>query len=99
MCAIQNWGRIWVERPNAILFEEICIYYMHFVCCNAYILWIVIIIESMLYVYWVNFVWSALPNVFLLVKFVSSVIQYVLMSAHHRFGMLEHTIYLRLFKI
>jgi hypothetical protein len=93
ICVVQNWGRVWVERPNAILFgsndlmlyclgrtahcyivwverpiailfEEICIYYMHFVCCNAYILWIMLIIESMLYVYWVNFVWSALPNVF-----------------------------------
>jgi hypothetical protein len=83
MCAHQNWGRhwverpnfilfgsnvpmlyclgrtpqcyivwVWVERPNTILFEEICIYYMHFVCWNAYILWTMLIIESMLYVFW-----------------------------------------------
>jgi hypothetical protein len=77
MCAHPNWGRVWVERPNAILFEEICIYYMHFVCWNAYILWNMLIIESMLYVFWMNCVWSAVPNVFLL---VSSGLPYVLMS-------------------
>jgi hypothetical protein len=78
---------------------EICIYYMHFVCCDVYILLSMLIIESMLYVFWVSFVWSALPNVFLLMKLVSSALPYVLISAHHRFGMLEHIIYLRLLTI
>ena len=37
-----------------------------------------LLIESVLYVVWVNFVWSALPNVFLLMKLVSSALPYVL---------------------
>jgi hypothetical protein len=66
--------------------EEICIYYM-------------LIIKSMLYVFWVNCVLSALPNVFLLMKLVSSALPYVLMSSYHRFGKVEHIIYLRLLTI
>ena len=37
-----------------------------------------LLIESVLYVVWVNFVWSALPNVFLLMKLVSIARPYVL---------------------
>ena len=79
--------------------EEICIYYMHFVCCNVYILLTMLIIEIILYVFWVKLVWSALPNVFLLMKLELSALPYVLMSTHNRFGILEHIIYLRLFAI
>jgi hypothetical protein len=70
---------VWVERPNAILFEEICIYYMHFVCWNDYILWTMLIIEYVIY-FWVNCVWRALPNMFLLMKLESSTLPYVLIS-------------------
>jgi hypothetical protein len=31
--------------------EEICIYYMHFVCCNVYILLSMLIIEIILYIF------------------------------------------------
>ena len=79
--------------------EKKCIYCMHFVCCNVYILLTMLIIEIILYVSWVKLVWSALPKVFLLMKLVLSALPYVLMSTHNRFGILEHIIYLRLFAI
>ena len=44
-----------------------------------------LIIAIILYVFWVKCFWSALPNVFLLMKLVSSALPYVLMSAYHRF--------------
>ena len=50
--------------------------------------------------FWVNLVWSALPNVFWFMKLVSSAIPNVLMLAHHRFWDIKtFTIYLRLFII
>ena len=73
--------------------EEICIYCMHFVCCNVYILLTMLIIEIILYVFWVKLVWSALPNVFLLMKLELSALPYVLISTHNRFGILEHINY------
>ena len=88
-----------IKFGTKLSIEEICIYYMHFVCCNVYILLTMLIIEIILYVFWMKLVWSALPNVFLLMKLVSSALPYVLMSAHHRFGILEHIIYLRLLTI
>ena len=55
-----------------------CLYFIeHAINGNIYI-----------YVVWVNLVWSALPNVFLLMKLVLSALPYVLMSAHHKFGIL-----------
>jgi hypothetical protein len=58
-----------------------------------------LIIESMLHFFGSICVWSALPNVCLLMKLVSTALPYVLMSSYHRFGMLEHIMYLRLLTI
>ena len=48
---------------------------MRFVCC---IVSFMLLIESMLHVVWMYFVWSGLPNVFLLMKLVSNALPYVL---------------------
>ena len=53
-----------------------------FITCALYvalsIFLIVLLIENMLYVVWMYFVLSGLPNVFLLMKLVSSALPYVL---------------------
>jgi hypothetical protein len=65
---------------------------MHFICCNVYILVTMIIIESVLYIFRVNFIWSALSNIFLLMKLVSSALPYVVMCAHHRFEIVDNIV-------
>ena len=61
-----------IKFGTKLSIEEICIYYMHFVCYNVYILLSMLIIEIVLYVFGVKLVWSALPKVFLLMKLVLS---------------------------
>jgi hypothetical protein len=40
-----------IKLGTKLSIEEICIYYMHFVCSNVYILLTMLIIEIMLYVF------------------------------------------------
>jgi hypothetical protein len=41
ICVVQNWGRVWVERPNAILFgsNDLMLYCLGRIA-HCYIVWV-----------------------------------------------------------
>jgi hypothetical protein len=88
-----------IKLGTKLSIEEICIYYMHFVCCNVYIFIEHANNRNYVICFLGEICLECSTQSGLLMKLVSNVLPYVLMSAHHRYMILQHIIYLRLLTI